>query len=446
METANTKVMQTIKASEPHNKGMKWNFTPLDMACLDMVIKGTWLFDSLPDTEAMQSSLAALLNHYPHIAGRIREESYIEANNDGVTFSEAFAPEITLNDIRRDKNAIDRYSVKLDLGEAKKGNAPLLTAKVTHLKDGCILSVHCAHVCTDGSGFYNMMRNWARIARGEAITPPVIDQSMSPLTDGSLSKEEVIDRVKGMGWYEVGPRILFYHLFQSITGVARSRSKAIHIPGDTIDDLRKYISDRSGREYGDHAVLAALVARMCFKLYNTGAESKFTVLSVVDFRGKLKEVPKEFVGNAVTNIPSAGFPVNADPAVVAEAVNDSLKTMFSKPDALRDYILMNQYAMQYKIPFVPFDLMGMNSGRPTTIYLNNFSGFPMFDLDFGAGKPIEILPHDLPDAVKIFPSPDGRSVDVYLMGYLAKYYNKIKDKEAWMSALLEDLRNVRHEQ
>ena len=62
---------QTIKAPYHETNGGKWVFTPLDRTCLDMVIKGTWLFTYRIDAETLKGSLAVILGLYPHPSGRI---------------------------------------------------------------------------------------------------------------------------------------------------------------------------------------------------------------------------------------------------------------------------------------------------------------------------------------------------------------------------------------
>ena len=407
---------QTIKAPYHETNGGKWVFTPLDRTCLDMVIKGTWLFTYRIDAETLKGSLAVILGLYPHLSGRINPGGYVDMNNEGVSFSVDHKPSATLDDIRRDDGAADRYSTGIDLRKAKKGEAPLLAVTLTHLKDGSVLSVHCAHVCMDGSAFYSMMRNWALISRGGPVKPPVMDQSLVPVPDGQLSKEAVMDEVAGMGWHGVSFTLLLSHIWQGITGVAKTRTKAIHIPDEVITRLKESVSQRSGKQYGNHAVLSALIARMCLELSGVPDGAECSVLSVVDARGRAGNIPPGFAGNAVSNIPSESFNAAASPEAVAQAVDGRLKEILSDPGKLGHYMLLNMYAMEYKLPLVPFDLKGMNSKRPTTIYINNFSRFPMYDIDFGHGRPVQIIPHDLPDMVKLFPTPDGQGVDIYLMG------------------------------
>lgn len=431
--------MNIIKSTKEYKGNVKWKFTSMDKSCINMVIKGTWLYPVKLDADLLQHSLSVLLDYYAHVAGRVKNQSYIEINNEGVFFSVIEKTNVSLEGIRYDKNAINRYSTGINLKETLKGNAPLFVVTLTHLKDGSVLSAHCAHVCMDGSSFYTMMRNWGMLARKKNIIPPVIDQSLYPEAGSSMSKEEIIEKVKTQGWKSVSFSLLINQLLQNITGVSRKKTEAIHISEEVIAGVKQIIGKESGKTYGTHAVLSALITKMCLSLYRLKNDEECSVLSVVDIRGRIKSVPPEFVGNAVSNIPSNDFPSNASLADIVQAVDMPLKALLSNQEKFEEYIFLNLYAMKYQVPFVPFDVKGMNAKRPTTIYLNNFSRFPMYDVDFGTGKPTGIIPHDLPDAVKIFPTQDGKGADVFFMGYLAKYYNKLPDKSEWFNSFLQQL-------
>ena len=55
-----------------------WKLTSFDLFCLDMVIKGAWVYKNLPDAQALQTSLDAVLKlHFCHILSDL-----IIPNND----------------------------------------------------------------------------------------------------------------------------------------------------------------------------------------------------------------------------------------------------------------------------------------------------------------------------------------------------------------------------
>lgn len=50
---------------------------------------------------------------------------------------------------------------------------------------------------------------------------------------------------------------------------------------------------------------------------------------------------------------------------------------------------------------------------------------PVYAVDFGAGKPVFVVPHNLPDPVLIWPAPPSRGgVEVYFTGVIAHAVQK----------------------
>ena len=72
-------------------------------------------------------------------------------------------------------------------------------------------------------------------------------------------------------------------------------------------------------------------------------------------------------------------------------------------------------AIAGRVPYLPINLSGMNSRRPTVFYVNDFLKLPLYGMEFGTGAPYAVLPHDLPDQVKIWPC-----ADLYFTGHLAR--------------------------
>lgn len=64
--------------------GGEWRFSVLDRACLNMVIKGMWLFHGRLDAAAMKESFARLLGYYPHLCGRVMRGEAVACDNSGV--------------------------------------------------------------------------------------------------------------------------------------------------------------------------------------------------------------------------------------------------------------------------------------------------------------------------------------------------------------------------
>lgn len=427
-----------VKASQPTADRI-WQYSVLDSACIGMVIKGTWIFPvSLPQ-ELLQSSLSELLNYYPMLAGRALKSVGIECSNAGVPFTVCREGGLTRAEAVAVKDVVDRFSSPLHLKAFRRGEAAPLSVRLTHLKDGSVLSVHCSHACMDGSAFYTMMDNWARLCRREPIASPVI---MSPvfLPEKDISKESVVERAKRAGWHKVGYKELWQAAVQALPGRGKYRPVYLHFSGEFIQALVESFNARHGVRYGKHAILSALITKLSLHAGGIEGGRICSQISVADMRGRVPGIPRSVVGNAVFNI--AAEPIFPDDSLfsTAEKIDAKLACLFSG-DGREAEEFMKLYidSIGYKIPYVPFDLAGMNGRRPTAVYINDFLKFDLYSLDFGGGRPEAVLPHDLPDQVRIWPSGTAAAgADVYFTGCLAKLIRKMSDPCGVLNSFLPD--------
>ena len=149
--------------------GGEWRFSVLDRACLNMVIKGMWLFHGRLDAAAMKESFARLLGYYPHLCGRVMRGEAVACDNSGVPFAVDEAPRCRLEQAVLMPDAPKRFGAHFDLSGFKRGRQAPLSVRLTRLADGTVLSLHGAHGCMDGDAFYTLVENWGRLRRGEPV-------------------------------------------------------------------------------------------------------------------------------------------------------------------------------------------------------------------------------------------------------------------------------------
>ena len=149
----------------------------IDIACKPLVINQSWLYDRHLNTAMMKETLVEVLNEYPTLAGRISGSSII-CNNAGVFWEENQLPGTSVKELSKVTLPEKRFQAEFNNKAAIAGAFPLLSVKVSHLKDGTILNVKCSHFCADGSTFYRMMDNWSSLARDEGfVRKPVYDDT-----------------------------------------------------------------------------------------------------------------------------------------------------------------------------------------------------------------------------------------------------------------------------
>ena len=149
----------------------------IDIACKPLVINQSWLYDRHLNTVLMKERLVEVLNEYPTLTGRVSDNSII-CNNAGVFWEENQLPDISVKELSKVTLPEKRFQAEFNNKAAVAGAFPLLSVKVSHLKDGTILNVKCSHFCADGGTFYRMMENWSSLARDEGfVRKPVYDDT-----------------------------------------------------------------------------------------------------------------------------------------------------------------------------------------------------------------------------------------------------------------------------
>lgn len=169
-----------------------WKLSTFDLFSLDMVIKGAWVYNELPDAPVLQASLDAVLQPYPQLMGRYDEKQkamlwtgredpikLVELDRRGHSISEdmyKLVPEFNTNKFKSGKSrALEAYRIKLD--------------------DGVAVILQGAHALMDGATFYRIANDWGRITSGMPVEAMTVDQSLIPDAD-AITKEQTLSRVQ----------------------------------------------------------------------------------------------------------------------------------------------------------------------------------------------------------------------------------------------------------
>ncbi|MEI8091745.1 MAG: hypothetical protein WCG98_06065 [bacterium] len=90
-----------------------------------------------------------------------------------------------------------------------------------------------------------------------------------------------------------------------------------------------------------------------------------------------------FVGNASMTITTQEFSAATSLEDIAQIIQDTLIPKLQKPSPeLTELFDININVMHQKVPLAPFNVIGMNTKKPTTFYINNFSTLPIYKPDF----------------------------------------------------------------
>lgn len=250
---SNKSLIQTYREPEMRS----YSASRIDAACKPLVINQSWLYDSHQDTARMKEALSEVLGEYPTLAGRISGDDII-CNNAGVLWEEAALPDISAEDLPRLSMPGKVFHTEFDSKAALAGNFPLLSVKVSRLKDGTVLNVRCSHFCADGNSFYSMMGNWASLTRGEGfVRKPVYDDTAvrrALEASGTYGIPSSCDRkaagvlMEREGMFRIKPDVMLRMVWQKLLRIDRRLSAPVFIPYPRIDSVRDASLRYAGRK------------------------------------------------------------------------------------------------------------------------------------------------------------------------------------------------------
>jgi len=434
-------ISEYIRAEDNIDPSMAWRFSVLDQSCLPMVIRGTWIFDVPLDVNVMKAGLKKLLNYYPHLSGRMKDKTGIHLTNDGVPFIVANEPDLLIADAYRKykkDDLINHFSMEIKPSRIKRGIDAPLSVKITKLKDVSVLGIQCSHACMDGDSFYTMVYNWGQICKKEDFRKPVLDQSLVPVPE-NLSKDQVEQAAYEQGWKKVST-LFFLKLFPTfISGGFKERTNAFYFSADALNKLKQKISADNGFPCSTNVALSAFITKMLIKLFRHSAETKCVQLTVVNMRSHLADIPSTFVGNASSFATTPPFSADTSVDEIARIIHQTLEPIRKTPSQeLKNFFSLSVNVMSHKLPLFAFDVTELLSKRPTIAHINNFSKLHIYDIDFGFGKPVSVIPHNLLDQVLIWPAPPVKGgLEVYFSVILALRIRKLKEGDVWLQEMMQ---------
>lgn len=156
---------------------------------------------NLEQCKKIKTSLSDALSVYYPLAGRIKDNAFIDCNDEGVLFVEAKSS-CHLSDILDNPNPNNHNKfIPLELDDANELPA---MAQITYLEcGGLVVSIGMSHKIGDALSFFMFLNCWAAMARGEtdiispkfdsaALFPPKDVSSFQPRT--GIVKENLVSR------------------------------------------------------------------------------------------------------------------------------------------------------------------------------------------------------------------------------------------------------------
>ncbi|KAL3839425.1 hypothetical protein ACJIZ3_024016 [Penstemon smallii] len=399
-------------------KSLKLSVSDLPMLSCQYIQKGVLLPPpplSSPDLLSLiKLSLSKTLSHFPALAGRLHTDAaghvHILCNDYGVDFFHAKAQHISTASLLpppdHDIPAVYRRFFQFDNTLSYAGHdKPLVAVQVTELNDAVFVGCTVNHAVVDGTSFWNFFNTFAEVARGE--------QKISRSPD--FCRNTVFDTPAVLKFPPGGPSATF-------SGDEPLREKIFHFSRETILKLKfKANNPTRNTELPDQEILGkqsndtwtlnlktnnekitrpvckkdprseissfqslcAQLWRSVTRVRNLPTNKTTTFRMAVNCRHRLEpRMEPLYFGNAIQSIPTA--------TTVGELLSNGLSWAANR---LHHNVVAHDDATVRR---------GVKDweNNPRLFPLGNFDGamitmgssprFPMYDNDFGWGRPLVV--------------------------------------------------------
>jgi hypothetical protein len=353
-------------------------------------------FRRCPDTQLLHETLGSLCRDVPDIAGAIKKgddgEFYIERNCNEVPLTVRDLPNPMPHygrDLLIDDNNVN-VDVRAILEKPFDISGPLVKFDVSRFScGGGVLAMELSHALADGVGRGLLLSRWARCCRNEADTGNV-DVNRQKLIQLAEDYDDPIDEgeLVEMTYAELTRRYDEVHRDPGMYAV-------IHVSSEAVDDLWSCCKAQiRGASYiSRQDVLAAKIWKVMSIIQPD--ESKGHLYTVLDLRRSPHlGVSPSYLGNAVT-----GGAINYD---LREVRNEPVATLACRirthsEEALavkkvsRELYIAWRYRHLREQGIALVRTKDLETLEPDHVRgqlaINNFSRFPIQELDFGTGTP-----------------------------------------------------------
>ncbi|RWR91257.1 shikimate O-hydroxycinnamoyltransferase-like protein [Cinnamomum micranthum f. kanehirae] len=341
------------------------------------------------DPQILKEALGkALVPFYP-VAGRLKRDNNdrfeIDCNGKGVLFVEAeinaviddfddFAPTMEF------KRLIPTVDYTKDIS-----SHPLLVLQVTYFKCGGVsLGVGMLHTMADGASALHFINYWSDIARGHHLItiPPFIDRTLVRARDPPSPKYPHIE-------YQIlSPMKAQVHSqeTQSCASIAIFKITRDHL--NTLKSKSK-VGPNNDRTYTSFEMLAGHLWRCACKARGLPDDQPTKMYIAIDSRTRLRPpLPSGYFGNAIfttTTIEVAGKVISNPFNFGAGRIHDTLVRMDD------DYLRSAIDYLEMQTDLTPL-VRGAHTFRCPNIAIVSWTRLPIYDADFGWGRPMFMGP------------------------------------------------------
>ncbi|GMI80690.1 hydroxycinnamoyl-CoA shikimate/quinate hydroxycinnamoyl transferase [Hibiscus trionum] len=356
------------------------------------------------DTAKLKEALSKILVQFYPIAGRLGLDQNgrleIVCNGEGVLFVEAESSSVMdhlVGDYGDDSRVLELVP-KLDYSGGIS-SYPLTVLQVTKFKCGGVcLGVGFQHTLGDGLSALHFINSWADIARGSSPTiAPFIDRTLLRARGPPTTRFHHIE-------YDPSPS-----MNSTSDDVKPSIVSTFKLTADQLNTLKAKanVADaHSGIKYSSFNILAAHIWRCVSKARGLPDDQATKLNFPIDGRFKLNpQLPNGYFGNVI--FPAAQIAQAGD--LKTEPFTDTIKRIHERLKEINDEYLRSSLDYIEKVSDLSTLVRGHHTYRCPNLNIVPWIWLPIYDADFGWGRPIYMGPANVVHEGKfyIIPSPDN---------------------------------------
>ncbi|XP_073011395.1 putrescine hydroxycinnamoyltransferase 1-like [Typha latifolia] len=319
--------------------------------------------------ETMKASLAKTLVYFYPLAGRLALDRTgrveIQCTGEGVLFVVARS-EATVEDLGEFVPSTETRMTFVPSVEA--GNPILAMFQVTFFKCGGVcLGAAVHHTAADGLGALHFVNTWSDIARGAEVTvPPSVDRTiLKARSPPSIS----FDHVE-------------YHAQTPPQPKSPFDSTILKISKTQLNSLK---TTKGGRPISTFAAVVAFVWKCACKARNPSNTQQTRLYFTADARTRVSPpLPAGYLGNGIFRASAAARVED----VLSESIQSNAERIRAVAARLNDEFIRSLVDYLEGVS----DVKGLQKGNwalpGTDMWVINWQGLPIYEADFGWGKPV----------------------------------------------------------
>ncbi|XP_058215527.1 BAHD acyltransferase DCR [Rhododendron vialii] len=383
----------------PIKKTLKLSVSDLPMLSCQYIQKGVLLSrPSLPIDSLisfLKLSLSTTLSHFPALAGRLTTDPashvYITCDGSGVEFIQARAKHLFIDDILSplDVPVCFREFFAFDNTLSYSGHyKPLAAVQITEIGDGIFIGLAVNHAVTDGTSFWNFFNTFAEITKGATKTiskPP------------SFRRDTVFDSPAVLRFPKGGPSAtfsgdeplrerIFHFTRESILKLKLKANQDLIANGVTngkVTELFKTGKINPTAEISSFQSLCAQLWRSVTRARNVEKGKATTFRMAVNCRHRLEpRLEPLYFGNAIQSIPTVALAGD----VLSNDLHWSADLLHQNVVAHDDATVRRGVEDWESNP----RLFPLGNSDGASITMGSSPRFPMYDNDFGWGRPVAV--------------------------------------------------------